>query len=131
MSFFCKNGVAQGLHESFPSSINHHNFISYGRNTPYLHKLRDWFRDNKLSVNLFAEIDDSALLKVLGEAGMGIFSAPTYIEEEVSRQYGVDVIGRADSINESLYAIYRYSGVTNPIVDEILRVNIDPSRVQP
>lgn len=125
MSFFCKEGIERGLDQNFPESINHLDFISYGRNTPYLQKLRDWFRDNSLDVNVFAEIDDSALLKVLGESGMGVFSAPTFIEKEISRQYNVDIIGRSQSITEDLYVIYRYSGIINPIIDSITNISID------
>ncbi|WP_299179000.1 LysR substrate-binding domain-containing protein [uncultured Neptuniibacter sp.] len=125
MSFFCKGGRARALDENFPQSLSNQNFISYGRNTPYLQKLRDWLRDHRLEVNIFAEIDDSALLKVIGESGAGIFSAPTYIQSEICNQYSVDVIGSVPEVREELYAIYRYSGAINPIVEALLRVKID------
>ena len=125
MSFFCKDGIARGLDKNFPQSISQLDFISYGRNTPYLQKLRDWFRDNSIDINIFAEIDDSALIKVIGQSGVGIFSAPTYIEDEISEQYSVDIIGRTSDVTEDLYAVYRHSGVINPIVNEIIETSIN------
>ena len=38
--------------------------------------LDDWFDKQGLVPNIVAEFDDSALLKVFGDAGTGIFPAP-------------------------------------------------------
>jgi len=108
------------LKEQFPASLSEYPFLSYGRNTPYLEKLKDWFKHNKIQLNIKAEIDDSALLKVLGQAGEGYFSAPTFISEEICKQYGVKVIGTAETITEDLYAIYRDSSLINPGLEAVL-----------
>jgi len=120
MSFFFKSGGHESLKEDFPNSLNNHPFLSYGRHTPYLEKLKDWFKINDIQLDIKAEIDDSALLKVLGQAGEGFFSAPTYIAQEICDQYGVEVIGEAESITEDLYAIFRDSSLINPCLEAIL-----------
>jgi len=120
MSFFYRNVQSEELKAGFPGSLNEYPFLSYGRNTPYLEKLKDWFKHNKIQLNIKAEIDDSALLKVLGQAGEGYFSAPTYIASEICEQYAVEVIGTAESITEDLYAIYRDSSLINPGLEAIL-----------
>jgi LysR family transcriptional activator of nhaA len=127
MSFFYHSSKADQLIEDFPACLNTYPFLSYGRNTPYLEKLKDWFKQNKIQLNIKAEIDDSALLKVLGQAGEGFFSAPTYIAEEICDQYGVKVIGAAESITEDLYAIYRDSSLINPGLEAIL--NYQPKQL--
>ncbi len=64
-------------------------------------------------------MDDSALIKVFGRAGMGIFAAPTNISSEVCRQYNVEAIGQLDSVTEHLYAISRESRRQNPAIQAI------------
>lgn len=119
MSFFFQKGGAEALRSNFPESLNNQPFISYGRHTPYLGKLKSWFKEHNIQQNIKAEIDDSALLKVIGQSGEGYFSAPTFIAEEICNQYGVEVIGVAESITEDLYAIYRNS-LINPGLEELL-----------
>lgn len=123
MSFFFQREGAARLKEGFPQSLNGQPFLSYGRQTPYLEKLKDWFKSHNIQRNIKAEIDDSALLKVLGQSGEGYFSAPTFIAAEICNQYGVEVIGVADSITEDLYAIYRDSSLINPGLEQLLGFN--------
>lgn len=120
MSFFFKKGDAEELSRDFPNCLNNHDFLSYGRQTPYLAKLKEWFKENNIQLNIKAEIDDSALLKVLGQAGEGFFSAPTFISEEICQQYGLSNIGTVQNIQEDLYAIYRDSSLINPGLEELL-----------
>lgn len=120
MSFFYKQEGASKLREGFPESLNGFPFLSYGRNTPYLEKLKDWFKENDIQQNIKAEIDDSALLKVLGQSGEGFFSAPTYISDEICEQYGLEVIGTTETITEDLFALYRDGSLINPALEAIL-----------
>ncbi len=46
--------------------------------------LRKWFRTHNVSPRIKAEVEDRALLKVFGEKGLGIFSAPAVIEHEIT-----------------------------------------------
>lgn len=126
MSFFYSNSQRAALKEEFPECLNQLPFLSYGRNTPYLTKLKDWFKERNIQLNIRAEIDDSALLKVLGQAGEGFFSAPTYIAQEICEQYNVAVIGEETSIREDLYAIYRESSMINPGLEVMLNHELTP-----
>lgn len=47
-----------------------------------------WFEKHGLAPRIIAEFDDSALLKSFGQAGLGIFAAPSIIEDYV-RNHGV------------------------------------------
>ena len=66
--------------------------------------LRRWFQAHQIYPSIKAEIEDSALLKVFGEKGLGIFIAPAVIEREVIRQYGVMTVGRAEDLRVRFYA---------------------------
>ena len=50
-------------------------------------------------------VDDSALMKVFGQAGAGIFIISTLIAMEVAKQYGARIIGSTDEVREQYYAI--------------------------
>jgi len=59
---------------------------------------------------------EGALLKVFGQAGDGIFAAPSVIEEEVQQRHNVKVVGRSDAIREKFYAISVERFVKHPAV---------------
>jgi LysR family transcriptional activator of nhaA len=56
----------------------------------------------------------------MGGQGLGIFTAPSIIEQDVERQYGVRSIGRTDEIKEGYYAIMREGQQHKPIIQHIL-----------
>jgi LysR family transcriptional activator of nhaA len=67
--------------------------------------LDQWFETLSIQPVVVAEFEDNALLTVFGQAGDGVFVAPTIIESEVKTQYQVEIIGRCDIIKERFYAI--------------------------
>ena len=48
---------------------------------------------------------NSALLKVFGQAGAGVFAVATAVEREVRKQYAVELAGRTNEIVERYYAV--------------------------
>ena len=69
---------------------------------------------------MVAEFDDSALMKVFGQEGVGVFIAPAAIEAEVEWQYQVAAIGRVDEVKERFYAISVERKVTHPVVSAVV-----------
>jgi LysR family transcriptional activator of nhaA len=65
---------------------------------------------------IIGEIEDSALLKTFGQAGAGVFAAPSVVEREVLRQYQVRVVGRTGDIRERYYAISAERRLKHPAV---------------
>ena len=47
---------------------------------------------------------------------MGVFAAPTVIEVEVARTFGVEVIGRSEEVRERFYAISLERRLRHPAV---------------
>jgi LysR family transcriptional activator of nhaA len=78
--------------------------------------LDQWFDKLNIHPVVVGEFVDSALLKVFGQAGEGIFVAPTIIEKEVVKQYQVQVIGRTNDIKEKFYAISVERIIKHPAV---------------
>ena len=62
------------------------------------------------------EFSDSAPLKAFGQASVGAFVAPSAIETEICRQYGVRPIGELPEIRERYYAISVERKLKHPAV---------------
>ncbi len=77
-------------------------------NSTLRRSLNQWFNRHNIKPRVVAEFEDSALLKVFGADGIGLFVAPTVVEDEVIAQYGVQVLGRAPRC-ESAFTRYRSS----------------------
>ncbi len=69
---------------------------------------------------IVGEFEDSALLKVFGQAGAGLFAAPTVIEKETQQQYGVRLVGRLEAVREQFYAISLERKLKHPAVVSIV-----------
>ncbi len=105
MSFFALRSRARRYRGKFPASLNDAPMLLPSQHSALRRRLDDWFEAQALSPRIVGEFDDSALLKAFGEAGAGVFAAPSVIEEEVCRMYRMAVIGQTDDIQERFYAI--------------------------
>jgi LysR family transcriptional activator of nhaA len=87
---------------------------------PIRRALDDWFDRENISPALVAEFEDSALMKVFGEAGNGIFPAPAAISDEVERMYQCRQIGPKIDVQEKYYAISPERKLKHPSVVKII-----------
>jgi LysR family transcriptional activator of nhaA len=87
-----------------------------GTNAAMRRTLEQWFEDQHIRPTVVAEVEDSALVKVLGEAGIGAFAMPDVVEEDVRNQYDVAVIGRAPQLRQRFYAISVERKIKHPAV---------------
>jgi len=78
--------------------------------------LMRWLDLRQLRPRIAGEFDDSALMQAFGQAGIGIFIAPSVIADEVQREHGVAVIGQTDEVTEQFYAISLERRLTHPAV---------------
>jgi len=104
VSFFGAPKYAE-LKRGFPGSLDGAPALLPAGSSVVRRALDSWLDSRAIHPKVVAEFDDSALLKVFGQKGLGIFVAPTAIEHEVCRQYDVVVLGRTEEIKERFYAI--------------------------
>jgi LysR family transcriptional activator of nhaA len=105
VSFFAHNTIARNYQHSFPDSLNNAPMLMPLGNSSLRRSLNDWFDRQGVTPDIIAEFDDSALLKAFGEAGLGVFPAPTAIAEEVCSMYHSTLLGPAKGVSETYYAI--------------------------
>ena len=116
LTVFGTNSLAKSLSGDFPAMLDGAPFLLPGEDVAIRPKLIQWFEANDLRPHIVGEFDDSALVKAFGQAGAGLFIAPTAIADHVCEQYKVVVVGRIDSVVEHLYAITTERQITLPAI---------------
>lgn len=116
VSFFGTKSLVSTFKRGFPTSLNGAPMLLPLENSVLGRALHQWFDRHGVKPRVVAEFEDSALLKVFGGDGIGVFTAPTAVEKEVCRQYGVFVLGRAPEVKERFYAVSVERRLKNPAV---------------
>jgi LysR family transcriptional activator of nhaA len=108
--------LAAPRRKNFPRSLDGAPFLVPTLGKTLRRTLDHYFDQASIRPRIVAELDDSALLTTFGQAGAGLFVAPTVLEKEVARQYGVAVVGRLDGVKERYYAISVERRLKHPAV---------------
>ena len=116
LSFFGVPVLVSRYRKGFPKSLDRAPMLLPADNTALRRSLDEWFEATKIHPVVIGEFEDSALLKVFGEAGRGLFPAPTVIEREVRKQYQVAVVGRTDKVRARFYAVSVERRLKHPAV---------------
>jgi LysR family transcriptional activator of nhaA len=105
VSVFGADPLARAYRRGFPRSLDGAPFLLPRAHSALRLALDDWFEREGLRPHIVGEFDDSALMKALGQAGLGLFPAPSPIAGEVCRQYDVRSLGTIESVRQRFYAI--------------------------
>ena len=105
VTVFATAALADKYHRNFPRSLQDAPFLLPTQGTALRRSLEQWFEAENIHPVVAAEVEDMALLQVLGQEGLGLFAAPTVVEDEIRRQYRVEPIGRIEAVRERFYAI--------------------------
>jgi LysR family transcriptional activator of nhaA len=116
VSFFGTKALAKAYARGFPKSLDGAPMLLPLEGLPLRRALSQWFDEHGITPRVVAEFEDSALLKVFGAEGAGVFPAPAIVERVVMSQYGVQVVGRAEGVRERFYAISVERRLKHPAV---------------
>jgi LysR family transcriptional activator of nhaA len=119
VSFFATRELAARTRRRFPRSLEGAPILLPTPNTQLRQSLDQWLQSRGIRPRLVAEFEDSALLKVFGQHGHGVFPAATVLADELRRQYGVREIGLADDVTERFFAISVERRIKHPAVAAI------------
>jgi len=111
--------LAAAHRRAFPRALDGAPMLLPTDNTALRRALDPWFEARGIRPRVVAEFEDSALLKVFGQRGAGLFAGPSAIEPEIVAQYGVRVLGRLAGVTERFYAISAERRLTHPGVRAI------------
>ena len=115
-SFFASPALAVQHQDNFPHSLDQAPFLIPGEDAAMRPKLLRWFEENGIRPRIAGEFDDGALLNAFGEAGTGIFAAPSAVAAQLSKQLGVIEIGRSEQLTEQFFAISVERRLSHPAV---------------
>jgi LysR family transcriptional activator of nhaA len=115
VTIFGADGLAS-LRRGFPGSLDGAPFLLPLEGTLLRRSLDQWFAAVGVRPRVVAEFEDSALLKVFGHDGVGVFAGPSAVEREIRKQYGVQVLGRVAEVRERFYAISAERRLKHPAV---------------
>jgi len=116
MTLFGTEQLAAAHRRQFPQGLDGAPFLLPTSNTAARRSLDQWFETEKIRPVIVAECEDSALLQVFGQRGLGLFFAPSVISADVRRQYSVKIIGTASAVREQFFAISLDRKLKHPAV---------------
>ena len=116
LTVFGANALVENLIGDFPECLNQAPFLLPGDDAAIRPKLERWLDNHNLHPVISGEFDDSALMKSFGQAGAGLFAAPSTNATHICEQYKVQVVGKIDSVMEQLYMISTERQLTHPAI---------------
>lgn len=105
ISFFAAPKLARRLKRGFPKSLDGAPMIIPTDDTSLGRQVRAWLDDRRVRPQVTAEVEDSALMKVLGRAGDGCFPSPTILARRIEREFAVVRVGEAPELRWRYFAI--------------------------
>lgn len=115
-SLFSSQSLAKKYKNNFPKNLNGAPFLLPTLSSHLRIQLDQWFEKNSVFPKIIGEIEDSALIKVFGQKGKGLFAAPTAVSKEICRQHHVVPIKTIPEIKEQFYAISVERKIKHPAV---------------
>lgn len=101
---------------NYPQSLDQAPFLMPLHSSSARRGLEAFFDRAHVRPRIVGEFEDSALMKVFGQLGTGLFPVPAVIQAEVERQHDVRVVGRVDGFVERFYAITAERRLKHPAV---------------
>jgi LysR family transcriptional activator of nhaA len=105
VSFLRSSSSYKSLKHRFPKCLEEVDLLLPSTAASVRAELDRWFQHRHLSVRVTGEFQDSALLKLFGRHGRGVFPVPTLIEREVCEEMDCKVVGRITDLIEQYYLI--------------------------
>jgi LysR family transcriptional activator of nhaA len=116
VTFFGTESLVRRHARGFPQSLDGAPLLIPSGSAAAHGFLGRWFDEHALRPQVVGEFDDTALMKTFGQAGLGLFPAPSVMRDEVRRLYGVEVVGEARDIDMRYYAISAERRLKHPAV---------------
>ncbi|TWU55893.1 transcriptional activator NhaR [Rubripirellula reticaptiva] len=116
VTVFGTAAMAKKYAKGFPKSLDGAPMLLPTQNTTLRRSLEQWFDDQDIRPEVAHEFEDSAVLKVFGQAGEGMIFVPTAVANDVASHYSLKQVGRIPEIIERFYAISVERRLKHPAV---------------
>ena len=116
VSWVCTKERLEGLTGEFPMSLAGQPLLLPTQNTVLRRSVEQWLEKQDFEPTVVAEIEDSALLKILASQGIGIAPVADPVLSDVEGQYGLHQIGSLEGVSMQFVAISAERKVMHPAV---------------
>jgi LysR family transcriptional activator of nhaA len=120
ISLFGLPALAERYRAGFPASLNGAPLLLPTRNNAIRGRIDHWLESHELRADIVGEFDDNALLNTFGRNGLGLFPAPSALEDDVRNQFDAVPVGALSPVKEQFYVISNERKIKHPAVDAIL-----------
>ncbi|HSM05627.1 MAG TPA: LysR family transcriptional regulator [Longimicrobiales bacterium] len=120
VSLFGTPELTERYANDFPHGLDEAPFLVHTANTPLRRGLDAWFARTGVHPRITGEVENVGLLQLLGRSGMGLFVAPTLVEQEIVQSYGVSVLGQLDGVLERFYGLTLEGAQETPHVSRLM-----------
>lgn len=121
VGLFGSQAVVAALRGDFPACLDGAPVLLPTATSSVRRGLDAWFDRQGLRPKLVAEFEDSALMKVFGEGGHGLFPVPMVVGEAICAQYGVVLAAEIDAVTERFYAVTAERRIKHPAALLLMR----------
>ena len=108
--------------KTLPSDLSGQRFILPIQGSQLRSQLDFWFFSNGVSPKVSAEASDTALIKVLGSEGAGLFISPIFLSKEIESKYNCKKIFEINSLNQHFFIISNESSLEKKIINSLIKL---------
>jgi LysR family transcriptional activator of nhaA len=105
--------LARKYRKNFPQSLNGAPFLMQTPQSVLRRRMDQWFTDKQITPVIKAEFLDSAMLKIAGRRGLGLFAIASVVEDEIKKAYGISRVGVVDGVTEQYFATSAVRKITH------------------
>lgn len=116
VSLYGTPALCKKFRPHFPRSLSGAPLLMPSEDSALRRALEQWFHEEGIKPQLVGEFDDSALLKVFAQSGVGLFAGPSVLAPQISHHYGCQHVGDATPLSERFYAISVERRIKHPAV---------------
>jgi len=104
LTFFYRGDAAVAYKERFPKSLDGAPMLLPGSSSALRRVIDRWFEEVGVRGNIRAELEDYALLKLLGQRGHGVYAVPTLVAAEQTAA-GATALGEAKTAQQTFWLV--------------------------
>lgn len=116
IALLCSPDLLKKHKAGFPRSLSEAPLLLPTEGTVLGRTVSQWLKKLEIEPNIAAEIEDSALMKVLAGRGLGVVPVAAAVVDDAKRQYDLRVLGEIPDVRLQFYAITVERKVTHPTV---------------
>ena len=115
-TFFATPELSRKYRRRFPEVLGELPMLLPATNTTVRRALDQWLESLQIRPVVVGQFEDFALLRRFGEAGAGVFAAPSLLEKQFRQERKLRVVERVDTVRNRFFAISVERKLKHPAV---------------